>query len=418
MSTKARLSLFEGTGLELEYMIVDRDSLDVRPISQILLADSAGQAVSDVPRGEMTWSNELSHHVVEVKTTHPANTIQHLAAAFQAEVREMNRRLSTSNAMLLPTAMHPWMNPDLESKLWPYEYHEVYRTYDRVFDCGGHGWSNLQSMHLNFSFQGDEEFGKLHAAIRLILPVLPGLAASSPILDHRLGPALDNRLRVYCENSKRIPSIMGHVIPEPVFSEERYRHTILEPMYRDIAPLDPEGILQNEFLNSRGAIARFDRGSIEIRVIDLQECPAADIAIAALTITALKAMVEQEWSSTHSQQQIETASLRKIFDDAVTEGERAWIEDARFLQLWGLKANKILLADFWRELYARCQTAVREIATDADREIQVLLEAGPLARRILAWMNEKTDQRQLKFVYERLAQCLETGRMLRSPADE
>ena len=33
-------------------------------------------------------------------------------------------------------------------------------------------------------------------------------------------------------------------------------------------------------MNSRGAIARFDRNAIEIRVIDVQECPKADLAIA------------------------------------------------------------------------------------------------------------------------------------------
>jgi hypothetical protein len=31
--------------------------------------------------------------------------------------------------------------------------------------------------------------------------------------------------------------------------------------------------MDHHFANSRGAIARFDRGAIEIRVIDIQECP-------------------------------------------------------------------------------------------------------------------------------------------------
>ncbi len=64
-----------------------------------------------------------------------------------------------------------------------------------------------------------------------------------------------------------------------VFTEENYRRQIFQRMYDDIAPLDPDGVLQDEFLNSRGAIARFDRGSIEIRVINIQECPAADLAV-------------------------------------------------------------------------------------------------------------------------------------------
>jgi len=39
-------------------------------------------------------------------------------------------------------------------------------------------------------------------------------------------------------------------------------------------------VLQNEWLNSRGAIARFERDTIEIRVLDSQETPAAELAIA------------------------------------------------------------------------------------------------------------------------------------------
>ena len=56
----------------------------------------------------------------------------------------------------------------------------------------------------------------------------------------------------------------------------------------DIAPLDPDGTLQHEWLNSRGAIARFDRNAIEIRVLDIQECPVADLAICFQVMSFLK----------------------------------------------------------------------------------------------------------------------------------
>ena len=36
---------------------------------------------------------------------------------------------------------------------------------------------------LNLPFSSDEEFGRLHAAIRLLLPLLPALAASSPLVE-------------------------------------------------------------------------------------------------------------------------------------------------------------------------------------------------------------------------------------------
>jgi hypothetical protein len=32
-------------------------------------------------------------------------------------------------------------------------------------------------------------------------------------------------------------------------------------------------VLRHEWVNARGAIARFDRSAIEIRVLDVAECP-------------------------------------------------------------------------------------------------------------------------------------------------
>jgi len=62
---------------------------------------------------------------------------------------------------------------------------------------------------------------------------------------------------------------------------------ILAPLYAEMHPLDPEGILCHEWLNSRGAIARFDRNAVEIRLVDVQECPLADLAIESEAATTL-----------------------------------------------------------------------------------------------------------------------------------
>ncbi len=135
--------------------------------------------------GAISWSNELVAHVVELKTSEPAAALAGLAQAFAEHVRRINDLLRPLGARLMPTGMHPWMDPARETRLWPHDYSEVYANFDRIFDCRGHGWSNLQSVHLNLPFADDEEFGRLHAAIRLLLPILPALAASSPIVERR-----------------------------------------------------------------------------------------------------------------------------------------------------------------------------------------------------------------------------------------
>ena len=82
------------------------------------------------------------------------------------------------------------------------------------------------------------------------------------------------------------------MIPEPVFTRADYEARILGRIYADLAPLDPEGMLRHEWVNARGAIARFDRGAIEIRVLDVQECPRADLAIAAAVGAVLRALCD------------------------------------------------------------------------------------------------------------------------------
>jgi glutamate---cysteine ligase / carboxylate-amine ligase len=209
------LGLFEGFGIEMEFMIVDRESLVVRPIADLLLrdADGGGAWVEDVERGPIAWSNEIVGHLVELKTNGPASQLAGLDAAFHADVSAANELLAKHGAMLLGTAAHPLMDPATETRLWAHGGGEIYAAYDRIFGCSGHGWSNLQSTHLNLPFADDEEFGRLHAAIRLVLPLIPALAASSPFLDGRFTGYLDARLETYRHNQARIPSLTGRSSP-------------------------------------------------------------------------------------------------------------------------------------------------------------------------------------------------------------
>ena len=43
------------------------------------------------------------------------------------------------------------------------------------------------------------------------------------------------------------------VVPEPVTSRQEYHDVILRPIWQAIAPHDPDDLLQQEWLNSRGA---------------------------------------------------------------------------------------------------------------------------------------------------------------------
>jgi carboxylate-amine ligase len=406
-----RLHLFEGYGVELEYMIVDREFLTVCPIADRVLEAAAGSVVSDVELGDIAWSNELVLHVIEIKGNGPVKNLGAMAARVHQHVGRINAILDGHGARLMPTGSHPWMDPVRETRLWPHEYSPIYEAYDRIFGCSGHGWSNLQSMHLNLPFCGDEEFGRLHAAIRLLMPIMPALTASTPVLDGRSTGFKDSRMEVYRHNSQRIPSVAGEIIPEAAYSRRDYERLIFEPMYVDIAPLDPEGTLRHEFLNSRGAIARFERNTIEIRVLDTQECPRADLAAAWLIAAVLQRMASQVWSDTEQQKRWGVGPLSRIFLGAVRDAESAVIENADYLKMFGFPNPAAATAgDLWHHLLAAC-TDVPEAGKTLRATASAMLSAGSLSSRILKALGGDFRHGRLHDVYTELCVCLAKGEL-------
>jgi len=411
MSSGHPLHLFGGAGIELEYMIVDADTLDVKPLADEVLKAAIGSYEEDYLKPGVCWSNELALHVIELKTGKPAPSLVDFIPLFQEDVGRINTILQDFNGRLMPGGAHPWMNPFRETRLWPHHHSAIYEAFNRIFDCRGHGWSNLQSAHLNLPFAGDGEFGRLHAAIRVLLPILPALAASTPIVDGRDQGFLDYRMEVYRTNSARIPSLTGKVIPEPVFTRADYDRRIFQPMYRDIRPHDPDSILREEWLNARGAIARFDRSAIEIRVLDTQECPLADLAVAALIINTLKGLVDGLWADPVGLRQWRTDALADILLQTIKSAENTRIANEAYPALFGLRGRGgITAGELWRHLLR--ETTRHYPLPELFREpLEIITGQGTLARRIVRALAGDLSRPALHRVYGRLCDCLAQGSM-------
>lgn len=406
---KRPLHLFDGYGVEMEYMIVDRSTLDLASASDRILTEPDGSVVNEIPRDSMAWSNELVLHVIEVKTNGPVEGFDGLSAEFQRQIADIETRLDSKNLRLMPGAIHPWMDPFSEVKLWPHEYNPIYEAYNRIFDCRGHGWANLQSTHLNLPFHGDGEFEKLHAALRLILPLIPAMAASSPIADGEIKPFLDYRMEMYRTNSLKIPSITGLIIPEQVFTRTDYQTKIFDKIYRDIAPCDPEGILQDEWLNSRGAMSRWDRGAIEIRVIDIQEHPGADIAILEWIINLAKHLVSGGFCSLDEQKLWHEQDLYPLLLGTMKDGEQALINSPEYIRMYGINKQKMTAGQLCMHIFQELQSEYTFTPESADA-LQLIFDEGPLGRRILNAFTESVNQKQLHAVYEQLCDSLRYGK--------
>ncbi len=411
MTQPARLHLFQAYGIELEYMIVDRDTLKVRPICDELLKHELGNYGSDFENGVVTWSNELVLHVVELKSTRPETNLNSIGYAFAENVGRINNILTKWNAMLMPSAAHPLMDPHVESKLWPHDNNDVYDLYNKIFDCRGHGWSNLQSTHLNLPFYDDEEFAKLHAAVRLVLPLLPALCASSPILEGKQTEEIDGRLRFYKTNQAKIPSITGRVIPEAVFSRRNYINTIYEKIRQDIAVHDPENILNPIWVNSRGAIPRFDRGSIEIRLMDIQECPSADLAVVAFVIEIIKSLVSERYIAFDQQTKWRTEVLAQLLDQTIRKGQAVVIENEEYLRVFGLQQKKATMKQLLQHILETHLAREQSTLQPWKAELEIILSQGVLSERILTALKNDFSAGSIKAVYRQLSGCLAQNKM-------
>ena len=238
------------------------------------------------------------------------------------------------------------------------------------------------------------------------MPILPALAASTPFLDGRSTGFADARIDVYAGNQRSVPLITGRVIPEPVRSEAQYQQTILEPMYRAIAPHDIDDILQFEWLNSRGAIARFDRHTIEIRLLDSQEHPGADLAIAELVVATVERLYRGADELLDAADALDTDTLAAILRQCVEHGEAARIDNVAYLRVLGLSGAQTA-GDVWRALAKASQ---RRLAPHR-AALDVILDEGTLSSRLMRSVGPHVDAASLLATYRRLCDCLAEGRM-------
>ena len=412
--------IWERFGVEMEFMIVDRETLQVLPRADIPLGkDKDGNQLSDVEYDDIGLSNELVSHVLEFKCAHPKSTFDGLGKRFFHEIRRANKKLEKIGAMLLPSAAHPFMDP-AEMKLWPYDCNDIYQTYDRIFNCKGHGWANLQSTHLNLSFDGDDEFGELHAAIRLLLPLIPAIAASSPYLDGKYTGFKDARIEVYRHNQDKVPEIAGLVIPEKAYTYDEYNTQIFDKVKKAIAPYDPEHLLNHFFLNSRGAIARFDRGAIEIRLVDIQECPNADIAIVELEVATLKAIASGRLfkpaagsapvtakAYREMLRDFDTARLSEMLTQTSRDAEDTVIDWSEYLAVFGME-GKCTAGELWKHVF----DAVKGDLTEVSRNVmEQMLARGTLSSALYRALGDEPSRKDFVTEYKKLADCLAHNRL-------
>lgn len=370
-------SLFSVYGIEAEYMIVDTSTLKVKAIADLVLKElNNGVICNEVELGRVSWSNELVNHVLEIKCTEPEPILIGLDDLFHRSIKDVQQILTKWNCTLMPTSMNPWFNPEEETVLWPHDQREVYNLYNEIFNCKGHGWSNLQSVHINLPYKDENEFVLLHSAVRVILPLIPYFSASSPFFEGKKQKLADNRLGFYEKNQAKIPSIIGNIIPENIQSTKEYMN-ILEDVYKDISTFDHAKTLQHPWLNSRAAIPKFDVGAIEIRIMDIQESSYMDYVLVNFFVELIKFVLKADKSS-HNTGRFSDQYLRMVYDKSKEFDPK--VDLANYFSLFGLKVDDGSFKEFRTKL-------IDQFTDKLDKKyhegLKVIRNEGSLANRLV-----------------------------------
>jgi glutathione synthase/RimK-type ligase-like ATP-grasp enzyme/gamma-glutamyl:cysteine ligase YbdK (ATP-grasp superfamily) len=396
--------LFEVAGLELEYATVNAE-LDVEALVEPAFRTVAGRGTSDIELDGVGFSNEIADHVFEVKTLEPVRSLAQAEDAIVAGIRRFSDVLREEwDARLLPTAMHPWFDPK-QARLWTRSGLRIYATYAQIFDIRTHGWMNVHATHLNLPFGDEHETMAMHTAAALLLPYLPALAASSPVHDGRLQPHADARLAWILQHQSRIPATCGRLVPEFVDSYASYRREILQPMYAALDAFPHSAPIRHEFLNSRGAVLRFARKALELRVLDTQECVKMDVAISVFARAALQALTKEVLAGRLALPPHHV--LVADFEACIRDGSQANVMAPHLLDGGSGAPVRLVL----ETLLARARGTVAGEDASYLALVDGIVEQGTLSERIRARLEPHagTDdslRSALREVYTELAECL------------
>lgn len=357
-------------GPEHEFSIND-ENFNAIPASDEIIRKIAGRIVNETKLGKVFVGKELQKHVIELRADEPFESLSEFEEVMQSGLEELLSYLD--NYRLLGLGMHPLLRLE-EARVWDHRDRRIYKAYDRIFNIRQHGWLNIQSFQLNISFKSEREAIEMHNKIRVLLPYLTAIASASPFCEGKRF-YVDTRVYYYRLNQKEIPLICNDVIPEKVSSLKEYKE-ILKRIYAELAKRDAY-VLCREWVNSRGAIFRFSRNCIEIKIMDEQECIKSDVSLSAFVQSVLRCEFEE----------LPREELLKKLDSAINFGTAELKEELR-------------------ALFKKAWENAEEEEKQYLKIIRERIENGSLGEIILKKL-QSFEVEEIRRICEELSKCLE-----------
>lgn len=385
MARQKNKAVTPGYGLGSEYTLVDRKTL--APLMPPGMSDKGKDvivAVNEAGTGLRLTTNGLAKNIAAA------------AEQLAAHLPVLGARVAAlTGGGLLPSGAHPFaLASDRAAAQSPHPF--VADT--SLWTC---------SSRIELPFADDQSFGRLHTAIRMVLPIIPAISASSPFLYGKRSHALSARILAVLGGHAEIPELTGDCIPEVALDQADYYRIVLEPIAMALAERGLAETVDYQVANRRVAVPSFERGTITITAADTQECLSSDAAIAEMVVAVVNAMNSGRWVSNYLQRAWHGADLKAVLADTARNGGDAVIANRDLLLMFGMMRESATAAELWRHLYQQLRG---ELGEAARTRIAFILDQGCLAQRILRRTGDRPSRERLVEVYQELAACLRENR--------
>ncbi len=376
-------SMLSGREIELEYIIVEKETLIIMPLADMLLEKASGEECSvfypEEGKRNLSWSYKSLPHAVNFKIEISSCNIREAENIIHRQVIRANSILEDFAAVLLPASFHPFM--DFAEITQENEQALYGKNIDIFF--------NLHFMTLVLPFRNSDEYYRLHSAVRLIMPLIPSLTSSSPLEESKFTGYLDSCMMLFRDRYSCINDSMISVIPEPA-GEADYPAGKEPDNYRG----------KNMDLVS----ADFSRGKMIIRLFNMQESPHADFAIARFITYVLEILVNSGCRE-GKPAPVDSGELLSLFEDVIKEGMTAVTYSRYYLEMLGIEDQEKMSAwGIWMLLSKK----VKDYSGLKFPPVENILKIGSLSERIIKSVKRST----VKETYHELIKCLEENRMM------
>ncbi len=398
-----------GFQLELTLALVGRGSLDALPLTDELLSlRCEGERLRCVRDGEVIWSNVGPRHMLQLAAKHGFETMDAAKEFFSAQISELAAEAERVDGKLMPGGMHPWLRTE-QMESWPHGGATQDDAMHALIGNQRHGWGNQQPLNLSLPFASELEFAPLYASLRFLLPLMPALSAASPFVAGRRGPARQCRVAArhdyLCSHPAFAITSVQRLVPPALTELKAFESLVSVPLSKALQTLGLATRLTPRDVSASGLWVDPVGGSIEIRMLDGQECLQANLAICA-ALQALALHVSFDSGVPTAELDVwPAARLDELTLDTVRYGAQAMLRDGDYLRSWGFpegsrcRASE-LLQFLWEE----------KLSAAFDENLRVALETivhhGSLASRLLESLPPRWDAEALFGVYRNVAKCL------------